>query len=347
MKERITEMAKETYISTDLFAAQRFNLGQQLANSNMNFDAEDSAVWFARELNYVKEGAYDVKYPELTALKYFPRKVHKNAGGVRTLTYYTQGRIGDARVIANYADDFPRVDITAKEQVAFVAGIGDSYGFSVQEMRETLYAGRRLDIMRAEQARYAIDRKLNTIAWAGSEKDKLYGVLSEQNGIPQLVLEEGASGEILWTSKTPDEIIADINRMQQKVSDATKGAEQPDTLLLPTATMIDLANRRIDGTATSVLTYIKENVPFIKTIEDANELNADSFETNIFSTIENPVGTALLYTNNERKLSIEITNEFYQSPVQFNNMEAKILCDLRTAGALVYYPLSALIVTGI
>ena len=38
---------------------------------------------------------------------------------------------------------------------------------------------------------------------------------------------------------------------------------------------------------------------------------------------------------------------FYQYPAQVRNLETVIPCEARTAGVIVYYPLSALIAVGV
>ena len=38
---------------------------------------------------------------------------------------------------------------------------------------------------------------------------------------------------------------------------------------------------------------------------------------------------------------------FYQFPLQVQNLETTIPCESRTAGVIVYYPLSALIAVGV
>ena len=38
---------------------------------------------------------------------------------------------------------------------------------------------------------------------------------------------------------------------------------------------------------------------------------------------------------------------FYQYPLQVEKLETIILCEARTAGVIVYYPLSALIAVGV
>ena len=51
--------------------------------------------------------------------------------------------------------------------------------------------------------------------------------------------------------------------------------------------------------------------------------------------------------NDPRKLTLENPMPFYQYPLQVEKLETIILCEARTAGVIVYYPLSALIAVGV
>ena len=159
-------MPSATYDQADYDALRRSNIPATLSeNPAMRFDsAEDAAVFFARELDYIKTQTYDRLYPEFTALQMFP-VTHEVPEGAETVTYYSYDKTGMAKIISNYATDLPRVDVKGEPTTVPVKSIGDSYGYSVQEMRASRMAGKSLDVRKAETARYQIDRLTNMIAW--------------------------------------------------------------------------------------------------------------------------------------------------------------------------------------
>lgn len=169
---------------TDRRVLERSGIASTLAaNPEMRFDGEeDASLYFARELDYVKAKTYDRVYPELTALQMFP-VTHEVPEGAETVTYYGYEKRGLAKIIANYADDLPRADVAGQPKTAHVKAMGDSYGYSVQDMRASRMAGKNLDARKGEAARYAIDRLTNSIAWKGDAENNLVGVLSEDNDI--------------------------------------------------------------------------------------------------------------------------------------------------------------------
>ncbi len=336
-----------------------------MASPGTHFDsAEEASVFFARELDYVKAKSYDVEYPELTALSLFPQSSEADPGA-ETITYYTYDRNGLAKIIDNYSTDLPRADVSGKPSYAVVKSIGSSYGYSAQEMRASRLAGKSLDSRKAESCRYQIDVLTNKIAWMGDEASGLMGVLSKGQNIPEYAITKGATSQkTKWTEKTADEIMDDINGMAKQVAKVTKNVERPDTLCVPADVYMDISTRRIPDTNTTVMKFILDHAPYIKKIISTSELDADSPETNPYAKggylfegkkddigedgdYDEGCGVAFLFKNDKKKLTMENPMPFYQYTLQIQNLETKIPCEARTAGVIVYYPLSALIAIGV
>lgn len=318
-----------------------------MASESTRFDSEDDAsIFFARELDHVKAESYDVEYPEFTALSLFPVS-NDTDPGAETVTYYTYDKTGLASVIDNYSTDLPRADVTGKPSYAQVKSIGDSYGYSAQEMRASRMAGKSLDVRKAASARYQIDNLTNKIAWRGDDASGLMGVLSPGQNVPLYTITNGASNKADWANKTADEILTDINGMQKQVARVTKNVERPDTLCVPSDVYMDISTRRIPDTATTVKAFLLENAPYLKDIVSAAELDADAVDTNPYAKDTDGKGVAFLFKNDKRKMALENPMPFMQYPLQVKGLETIIPCEARTAGVIFYYPLSALIAVGV
>lgn len=341
-KQYNSEMPSANYDKADFAALQASNITPALAGVKMcRFDsAEDASIFFARELDYIKSKSYDKIYPEFTALNHFPI-THEVPEGAETVTYYSYEKTGFAEIISNYATDLPRADVKGEPTTAMVKSIGNSYGYSVQDMRASRMAGKSLDVRRAEAARYAIERKTNEIAFAGDAKHKLMGMLSTENDIPVFTLST-VNEKTAWADKTANEILDDINAMFAYQAELTQDVERADTLLLPPAVFIDISTRQIPNTGFTVKKFLLDNAPYLKEIVSAPELSAANTATNPYGA-----NVALLYTNSADKFSLEIPMAFYQYPLQNRNLEVVIPCEERVAGIIMYYPLSALIAVGV
>lgn len=303
-----------------------------------------TAAFFARELDYVKSKAYDKQYPELSALQYLPI-TSEVSEGAETATWYGYEVTGLAEIINNYADDLPRADVKGEPTTVQIVSVGDSYGYSAQEMRASVYTGKNLDARKGTAAKRAHDLKVNQIAFLGDKKSKLVGIFSDDSGIPEYALSEIEIDGVKYRDfahKTPDQILNDINGIQKYVDKLTKSVERPDTLSLPSHTYMDLATRRIPETQTTILSFLKDHAPYIKNWESWNELSDDS---EMFNPTNKNV--MFLYTKDPEKFSLEIPMPFKQYPVQVRNLETEVPCESRCAGLTIYYPLSMALAVGI
>lgn len=311
----------------------------------MRFDGtEQASIFFARELDQVKAKTYDKQHPELSALTHFPITSEVNAGA-ETTTFYSYDIVGMAEIINNYATDLPRVDIKGEAHTANICSVGDSYGYNVQEMRAARLAGKSLDARKGAAARKASDYKVNKIAFRGDEKHNLIGIFSENNDIPIYTLSVVEIDGVQYTDfthKEADQILEDLNGMQKFIDKITMSIERPDTLALPSHIYMDLATRRIPNTETTILSFLKEHSPYLKNFESMPELQASATDINTSGK-----DIAFMYTKSEEKFSLEIPLPFYQYPLQIKNLETEVPCEQRTAGLIIYYPLSMLLAYGV
>ena len=118
-------------------------------------DANESA-FFKRALEAVKSRTYDVKRKTLKATTLIP--VETDApNGADVITYRSFDAVGVAKIISDYAKDFPRADVYGKEEMVKIFSLGSSYGYSIKEIRRAQMAGTNLDQKRAMAAKRAID----------------------------------------------------------------------------------------------------------------------------------------------------------------------------------------------
>lgn len=295
-----------------------------------HLDANESA-FFKRETEYIKTQTYDVKYKALKAFDLIP--VSGEAGpGASEITWRQFAAVGLAKIVQDYAKDFPRVDVYGTENTIKVKSLGDSYGYSVQEIRQSQMTNKRLDQRRAETARRAIDELTNTIALTGDTNSGLLGLLNYPGITEATIPNDGTGTSKTWASKTPDQIIRDVTNLVNAVVATTNGREQPDTMLLPITQYNDIATRRVSSVSdTTVLEYILRTSPYIKKIDWLSELSTAG---------ASGVARVLLYVRDPRNLTLEIPQPFEQfDPIQ-EGMAYSIPCHARLGGVIVYYPLS-------
>ncbi|MBQ6565623.1 MAG: DUF2184 domain-containing protein [Treponema sp.] len=290
-------------------------------------DSRESA-FFARETEYVKSRTYDAKPSALKGLSLVPQ-ARDLPEGISEITYRRYTEAGEAKIIANYAKDFPRVDVYGEEDTVKVFDIGDSYGYSIKEIRESSRSGKRLDQRRALAARNAVERKLNDLTLRSNRAAGTYGILDFPGLTETTLPADGTGGSKKWSDKDVDKIIRDINVMLSAVIEPTKGAEVPDTLLLPLPVYTSLQSRRLGDTESSLIKYVTDSIPMLKKIDWLNELG---------SIGSGGTGRVMVGCFDEMHCENQIVSQFEQGDVQQEGMEFKIPCMASSAGVIVYYP---------
>lgn len=298
----------------------------------VRMDAGEVA-FFSRQLDYIKTRTYDRLYPGLSGLRIVP--VSNDVPiYAESFTYRSWDVIGLAKIIANYAQDLPRVDIKGREYSARVRALGASYGYNMQEIRASQALNLNLDGRRAEAARRSIETKLNQIALNGDARYGLLGLLNHPN-VGQTVV----TGN--WKTATSDQILADLNAMYNAVITQSYNIHQPNVLVLPPQIRTILFQRYIGANADrSIGRYFLDQmnaglggtVNGNFSIESAVELSA----------AYSPSGTnmALMYERDENNLTLEIPERFTQWPAQQRVLEWIVPCTARCAGVIIYYPLA-------
>lgn len=281
---------------------------------------------FARQLEHVKVKSYDVVYADLIARELFPVS-NETPEGADTITYRTYDMVGSARIINAYADDLPRADIFGKETTAKVRAVATSFGYNRNEILQSQMVGQPLDQRRANAAQRAWEQTVDQIAWTGSTQHGLIGFLSHPN-VPSMA-STVAGG---WVAGSPDAIIKDVNTAFGLVRSSTKMKEQPNTMLVPVATFNHITGTpRASNSDTTIYEFLLKNVIGLNEIRPVNELTLD----------------AVIYDKNPEKLTMEIVKELEFLPPQEQGLELKVPAWGKTAGVIIYYPLSVLKITDV
>lgn len=306
-------------------------------NSNeIRLDAGEQ-VFFDEQLALVKSRTYDVKHKALKALTLLPVSTEQD-GGADKIIWRSYDQVGMAKIVADYANDFPRADIAGEEHITPVKDLGASYAYSLKEIRRAQKAGVSLDAKRAEAARRSIDELQDKIAWFGNAKSKLPGFINAA-GISEYVAANGAGGGKAWSGKTADEIVADFAGLITAASEATNGIENPDTVILPLALYNKLMTTPYGSNRDkTIMGFIRENYPQITRIDWVSDLaGAGAGNTN----------RVMAYSRDPLKVEVQIPQRFEQFPPQQTGLVYDIICSQSTGGTIVYYPLSVVFCDGL
>lgn len=308
----------------------------------MNYDAQDlraiessgrldanESVFFARQLEFIKSQSYDVKRAKLNALEILPVST-ATPEGATTITYRQYDSVGAAKIIANYANDLPRADVSGKEFTSPIRSIGISYGYNVQEIRSAQFSGTPLSEKKMRAAQRAHEELINRLAWAGDTEHGLPGFMTNANIPAYTVTADGTGASKLWTAKTADQIIRDVNGIINQVQTQSKGIHRANLVIMPLEQYALISSMpRSTTTDTTVLAFLQANNPgvmFKAVIElDAFNGGLDRMVAGEFS-IDN--------------LQLEIPMAFRQYSPQQSGLEFVIPAESRFGGVIIEYPLA-------
>lgn len=284
---------------------------------------EDAGIFTAKQLDVVKTKTYDRKTAQMKGLTLVPVATD-TPEWAETVTYVTYDQVGMAKIIANYADDLPRADVTGTEHTVRLKSIGDSYGYNIAELRASAATGQDLPSRKAAAARKAIEVKLNQIALVGDAKFGLHGLLTH----PNIGLTAVTGG---WAAATPAAVLADCESLYSAVRVQSFGVHEPNVFALSSVLLSLLKNKLLpDSGGKSVFEKFSINHPSL-TIEEVPEFAG---------AWTGGKDVALMYERNEDNLTFDVAMPFTQHTAQARNLEIVVPCEARTGGVVVYYPLA-------
>jgi len=121
--------------------------------------------------------------------------------------------------------------------------------------------GRNLDDVMTKGLHLVHDKKLDESTYLGFPKHKTYGLVNDPN-IPTVTVAAGAAGGTTWAEKTPDEILADVNRAQLGTWAASEYdlSGMANHILIPPQDYAHIVHTKVGVTGDkSILQFLLEN----------------------------------------------------------------------------------------
>ena len=306
----------------------RYDQIKAVLDRDTRIDANESAI-FSRQLEYIFTQTYDTLFPENTARALFPSL--RIDSGANTYTYRAFTEIGEAKIVNDHAADFPAVDLSGVEVTQKIVSLGDSFTYSVMDLRHAAMAGLQLDSAKAQIARRAIERKMDELAWLGDTASGLVGFARAANIIQSTLSDKGTDDTWAGPDASADEILVDINTMWSNVYTTTGGLYSPDTLVLPPAAYAALITKRLDSfNKSTVYDYVLQVNPTIRKIVMSPRLTlaGGSLDTT----------RAMMFKSAPEVAQLVIPSEFEMMPPEPQSMLYKVACHMRFGGIVVPTP---------
>lgn len=310
-------------------------------DDSRRFDADETNM-LALALEDMRVKAYEAEYPELKGRMLCPVSSDIDTGA-ESFAYEETDYAGQAKVITNYADDLPTVETKGTKVTHSIISLGDSYIYTIQDMRRAAFSGKPLAARKAQAARRVYERGIDQIAAFGSPDHGIAdGLLNKTIG--------SSAGQIQGTAMTAGNwddspvalgMVSDLNKGVAEFVAASKELHAPTTLVLPTLEFLRLSQTYTDDNSPeSALSrflrsngFVREVIPWdlLKGVDGASGNNS----------------RGLLMSKDPEVFDLVIPQEFEVFAPQPRNLAFVTLCHGRTAGVCVYRPLGLRYLSGL
>jgi len=232
---------------------------------NMADAQQRSYNFLISQQSIIEPTVYAMKYQEIQ----YPGLIPVDTSApewISSVTYFSMDGVGQAQWFSGKAHDMPNVDLSREkfETGVHMAGIG--YGYDLEELGKAQLLGMNLTADKATLARRISEEKIEAVAFSGDTTKGLTGLVNASTPTATQAPADGASSARTFASKTPDQVLRDINGELSGGFTGTLGALIADTILLPYSVLLDLSTRRIDAVnQTTILEWIERNNIYTRT----------------------------------------------------------------------------------
>lgn len=227
-------------------------------------DAQVGIAFLTPQLYRIETEVYMTRYPSFDITRFMTVDSSGDMWDVGTVVY-SQEDVGQAEFLAGAAFDMPYASnrMSQASKPFYLAGIG--YEWNTQEMQRAAKLGRSLSSDKARAAKLSADRFIYGIGMNGqtprAESEKGWtGFINNASAPTAQVAADGTASSRLWTAKTPDQILRDVNAAITLVETGTSETHVANTLVLPTSAYNYVATTpRATGSDMTILRFLQLN----------------------------------------------------------------------------------------
>jgi hypothetical protein len=223
-------------------------------------DAQQRALSFlTNQANRIEREVYEVRYQDIQYQQLVPVDM-TGPEWVNGITYFSSDAVGRASWFHGKADDVPHAEVTREKFETTVSMAAIGYDYDLEELGRAMTLGINLQTDKANAARRVAEEFIDRVAIFGDTTKNYTGLANNGSVTAGSAAATGTGSATTFASKTPDNVLADINGVITGGFTGTLGSEMVNTILLPYTQLLDLATRRIDTVnQTTILEWVERN----------------------------------------------------------------------------------------
>jgi hypothetical protein len=221
-------------------------------------DSQVGYAFLTPQLHRIEAEVYMTRYPSFDITPFMPVNSEGDMWDVGTLVY-SMDNVGQAEFLSGGAFDMPYASTKMAQATRnfHLAAIG--YEWNTQELQRAAKLGRSLSADKAQAAVQAADRFIYSTAMVGDATKGWTGFTNDANAPAANVPADGTSSARTFASKTPDQILRDLNEAITAVETGTGETHIANTVVLPTSEYNRIATTRLSDTGGTILSFLQAN----------------------------------------------------------------------------------------
>jgi len=161
--------------------------------------------------------------------------------------------------LAPNSTTLPGVSVNGERIVLPLRLLGQEVSYSSVELERSQLLGQPIDQQKFDGLNILYQMSTDEMVYVGDTAVGATGLLNSDLVVSGSVA-NGAAGTSTWATKTPDEILADVNTLVEAAWAASGYSVCPDKLLLPPVQYAYIASQKISNAGNvSILTFLEDN----------------------------------------------------------------------------------------
>lgn len=179
--------------------------------------------------------------------------IRSNIGGIGT-----QNAQGKPWISPN-TTTLPGVSVNGERVVLPLRLLGQEISYTSVELERSQLIGQPIDTQKFDAMNIMYQMNTDEMVYIGDNDVGAKGLLNS-NLVTSGAVANGAAGTPAWATKTPDEILKDVNDMVTAAWQASGFAVCPDKVLLPPAQFAYISSQKVSNAGNvSILQFLEDN----------------------------------------------------------------------------------------
>jgi hypothetical protein len=161
--------------------------------------------------------------------------------------------------LAPNSTTLPGVSVNGERIVLPLRALGQEVSYTSIELERSQLLGQPIDQQKFDGLNLMYQMSTDEMVYVGDTAVGAEGLVNSAL-VTSGAVANGAAGSSTWATKTPDEILADVNGLIQAAWQASGYAVCPDKLLLPPVQYAYIASQKVSSAGNvSILTFLEDN----------------------------------------------------------------------------------------